>query len=37
LELVDEGWSWAAAGREVGCPKSTVGTWIRKRQLKRVK
>jgi Homeodomain-like domain len=34
LELVDQGWSWAAAGREVGAPKSTVGTWIRKRQLR---
>jgi len=33
LELVDEGWSWAAAGREVGAPKQTVGTWVRKRRL----
>jgi Homeodomain-like domain len=33
LELVDAGWSWAAAGREVGAAKQTVGTWIRKRQL----
>jgi Homeodomain-like domain len=32
LELVDAGWSWAAAGREVGAPKQTVGTWIRKRR-----
>ena len=33
LELVDAGMSWAAAGREVGVPKTTVGTWIRKRRL----
>jgi Helix-turn-helix domain len=32
LELVDRGWSWAAAGREVGAPKQTVGTWVRKRR-----
>jgi hypothetical protein len=34
LELVDAGWSWAAAGREVGAPKQTVGTWVRKRRLR---
>ena len=33
LELVDAGWSWAAAGREVGAPKSTVGTWLKKRSV----
>ena len=33
LALVDAGWSWAAAGREVGAPKTTVGTWIKKRRL----
>ena len=32
LELVDAGWSWAAAGREVGVPKTTVQTWIKKRR-----
>jgi DNA-binding NarL/FixJ family response regulator len=32
LELVDSGLSWAQAGREVGVSKSTVGTWVRKRQ-----
>jgi len=31
LDLVDAGWSWAQAGREVGVAKTTVGTWIRKR------
>ena len=33
LTLVDAGWSWAEAGRELGLPKTTVGTWVRKRQL----
>jgi hypothetical protein len=33
LELVDRGYSWASAGRSVGVPKTTVGTWVRKRQL----
>jgi Homeodomain-like domain len=33
LELVDEGWSWAATGREVGVPKTTVQTWIKKRSV----
>ncbi len=33
LELVDAGWSWSEAGREVGVPKSTVGAWIRKRRV----
>ena len=32
LELVDAGYSWADAGREVDVPKTTVGTWVRKRQ-----
>jgi hypothetical protein len=32
LALVDAGWSWAQAGREVGVPKTTVGTWVRKRR-----
>jgi transposase-like protein len=32
LELVDCGCSWAEGGREVGVPKTTVGTWVRKRQ-----
>jgi hypothetical protein len=32
LELVDAGWSWAQTGREVGVPKTTIGTWIRKRR-----
>jgi hypothetical protein len=36
LALVDAGWSWAAAVREVGVPKTTVGTWIRKRSVARV-
>jgi hypothetical protein len=30
LELVDAGGSWAEAGREVGVPKTTVQTWIKK-------
>ena len=30
LELVDAGWSWAQAGREVGVAK-TIQTWIKKR------
>jgi hypothetical protein len=33
LELVDSGCSWAEAGREVGVPKTTVQTWIKKRRL----
>jgi len=33
LELVDGGMSWAAAGREVGVPKTTVQTWIKKRSV----
>jgi hypothetical protein len=33
LELVDAGWSWAAAGREAGVPKTTVQTWIKKRSV----
>jgi Homeodomain-like domain len=33
LELVDAGWSWAAAGREVGVPKTTVQTWIKKQSV----
>jgi hypothetical protein len=32
LELVDAGWSWAQAGREVGVPKTTVQAWIKKRK-----
>jgi hypothetical protein len=27
------GLSWAQAGREVGVPKTTVGTWIKKRSV----
>jgi hypothetical protein len=34
LELVDSGWSWAEAAREVGVAKGTVGGWIRKRKLR---
>jgi hypothetical protein len=34
--LVDAGWSWAQAGREVGVPKTTVGTWIKKRSVAQV-
>jgi Homeodomain-like domain len=33
LELVDAGWSWAQAAREVGVPKTTVQTWIKKRSV----
>jgi Homeodomain-like domain len=33
LGLVDAGWLWAQAGREFGVAKTTVGTWVRKRQL----
>jgi hypothetical protein len=29
LALVDAGWSWAEAAREVGVAKGTVGTWVR--------
>ena len=32
LDLVDAGWSWAQAAREVGVAKQTVGGWVRKRQ-----
>jgi hypothetical protein len=32
LELVDAGMSWAAAGREVGAPKSTVQVWVSARR-----
>ena len=28
LDLVDAGMSWAAAGREVGVPKPTIGMWV---------
>ena len=28
-----DGTGWAQAGREVGVPKTTIGTWIRKRRL----
>ena len=31
LELVDAGWSWAAAAREVGVAKTTVQGWVKKR------
>jgi hypothetical protein len=31
--LVDAGWSWAEAAREVGVAKGTVGGWVRKRRL----
>jgi hypothetical protein len=30
LELVDAGYSWSAAGREVGVHKATVGDWVRR-------
>jgi hypothetical protein len=33
LELVDAGWSWAHAARAVSVPKTTLGSWVRKRQL----
>ena len=33
LELVDAGWSWAAAGREIGVPKTTVQTWLKRRSV----
>jgi hypothetical protein len=29
LALVDAGWSWGEAAREVGVAKGTVGTWVR--------
>jgi len=29
--LVDAGWTWAAVGREVAAPKSTIGMWCRSR------
>ena len=32
LDLVDAGYSWAQAGREVGVPKPTIGTWVRRRR-----
>ena len=27
--VVDAGWPWAQAGREVGVAKTTAGTWIK--------
>ena len=33
LELVDAGMSWAQAGREVGVPKTTVQTWLKRRSV----
>jgi transposase-like protein len=32
LALVDGGYSWAQAAREVGVTKATIGTWIRRRR-----
>ena len=33
LELVEQGWSWAQAAREVGVHKQTVGGWIKRRRV----
>jgi hypothetical protein len=33
LELVDAGYSWGQAAREVGIPKGTIGSWVKQRRV----